>query len=65
MENQNKYLVFGAPIIQEDEIAEVVQSLRSGWIGTGPKVKRFEDNFKKYKGASYAVALVPVLRRCT
>jgi len=57
MGNQNKYLVFGAPIIQEDEIAEVVQSLRSGWIGTGPKVKRFEDNFKKYKGASYAVAL--------
>ncbi|PHQ80538.1 MAG: hypothetical protein COB69_05810 [Phycisphaera sp.] len=43
-------LVFGAPVIGEDEINEVVDSLRSGWIGTGPKVARFEDNFKQFKG---------------
>jgi dTDP-4-amino-4,6-dideoxygalactose transaminase len=31
-------LVFGSPLIGEDEIAEVTDSLRSGWVGTGPKV---------------------------
>ena len=36
------FLVFGAPSIGEEEIAEVVDSLAFGWIGTGPKVKRFE-----------------------
>jgi dTDP-4-amino-4,6-dideoxygalactose transaminase len=43
-------LVFGAPAIEEAEIAEVVDSLRSGWIGTGPKVARFESDFAAYKG---------------
>ena len=43
-------MVFGAPAIEEAEIAEVVDSLRSGWIGTGPKVTRFESDFAEYKG---------------
>jgi dTDP-4-amino-4,6-dideoxygalactose transaminase/glycosyltransferase involved in cell wall biosynthesis len=47
---RKKFLVFGAPVIEEEEINEVVDSLRSGWIGTGPKVARFEDNFKQFKG---------------
>ena len=39
---RESFLVFGRPVIGEAEIQEVVDSLRSGWIGTGPKVKRFE-----------------------
>jgi dTDP-4-amino-4,6-dideoxygalactose transaminase len=35
----------------------VVDSIRSGWLGTGPKVARFEDDFKGYKGAPHAAAL--------
>ncbi|HYE57701.1 MAG TPA: DegT/DnrJ/EryC1/StrS family aminotransferase, partial [Rhodothermales bacterium] len=51
------YLTFGAPCLGEEEIAEVVDSLRSGWIGTGPKVARLEALFCDYTGARFAVAL--------
>lgn len=54
---REKYLVFGSPLIEESEINEVVDSMRNGWLGTGPKVARFQDNFAKYVGADYAVAL--------
>jgi len=50
-------LVFGKPYIGEEEIKEVVDTLRSGWWGTGPKTERFEDNFKAYEGTKYAVAV--------
>ena len=53
----NDFLVFGAPLIEEAEVGEVVDSLRSGWLGTGPKVARFEEDFRTYKGASHAVAV--------
>ena len=51
------FIVFGAPFIEEAEIAEVVDSLRSGWLGTGPKVGRFEDLFRRYTGAEHAIAV--------
>ena len=51
------FLVFGSPRIEEDEIAEVVDSLRSGWLSTGPKVAKFEDMFRDYIGSRHAVAL--------
>ena len=51
------FLVFGSPRIEEDEISEVVDSLRSGWISTGPKVGRFEALFREYTGARHALAL--------
>jgi len=54
---REKYLVFGAPLIEEAEIAEVVDSLRSGWLGTGPKVVKFEQMFREYVGAEHAMAL--------
>jgi dTDP-4-amino-4,6-dideoxygalactose transaminase len=54
---RDRFLVFGSPIIEDDEIQEVVSSMRSGWLGTGPKVARFEEDFRKYKGADYAVAV--------
>jgi len=54
---RKSFLVFGSPRIEEDEIQEVVDSLRSGWIGTGPKVAKFEEMFREYVGAQYAVAV--------
>lgn len=51
------FLVFGSPLIEQEEIEEVVASLKSGWLGTGPKVHRFEEMFKQYKGTRYAMAL--------
>lgn len=45
------------PSIGEEEIAEVVDSLRSGWVTTGPKVKRFESEFAEYIGTSHAIAV--------
>jgi len=52
-----KYIVFGSPKIEEAEIREVVKTLRSGWLGTGPKVTQFENGLAKYVGAKYALAL--------
>lgn len=51
------FLVFGNPLIEQPEIDEVVDCLKSGWLGTGPRVKRFEEDFQKYKGARFAMAL--------
>lgn len=51
------FLVFGAPLIEEPEIEEVVECMRRRWIGTGPKVHQFEEQFKEYKGTKHAIAL--------
>lgn len=48
--DNDPYIVFGAPDIGEEEIAEVEACLRSGWLGTGPRVARFERDFAAYKG---------------
>jgi dTDP-4-amino-4,6-dideoxygalactose transaminase len=52
----NTFINFSPPAIGEDEINEVVDSLRSGWITTGPKVKEFENKICEYTGAKFAVA---------
>lgn len=57
MRDKNDFLVFGAPLIGEEEIEEVVACLRSGWIGKGPRVDALEEAFRDYRGASYAVAV--------
>jgi len=54
---QTDFLVFGAPRIGEEEIDEVVDTLRSGWIGFGPKCVRFEEDFAAYTRANHALAL--------
>jgi dTDP-4-amino-4,6-dideoxygalactose transaminase len=51
------FLVFGSPCIEIAEIQEVVASMTSGWLGTGPKVAKFEEDFKNYKDADYSVAV--------
>ena len=57
MRTKENFLVFSAPAIEDAEIQELVASLKSGWLGTGPKVARFEADFKTYKGARHAVAV--------
>ena len=54
---RDSFLVFGSPIIEEPEIQEVVECLRSGWISTGPRVGKFQELFKAYIGTKYAFAL--------
>lgn len=54
---RKSYLIFGSPKIEEEDIEGVVQTLRSGWIGTGPKVNEFEKEFAEYVGAKYAAAV--------
>ena len=51
------FLVFGSPHIGEEEIAEVADTLRSGWLSTGPRVHRFEEAFRNYIGCDYAIAV--------
>lgn len=48
--NQPDFLPFALPEIGDEEIAEVVDTLRSGWVTTGPKAKRFEQAFTDYLG---------------
>lgn len=43
-----KFLPFSIPYIGDEEISEVIDTLRSGWLTTGPKVKQFENDFQRY-----------------
>ncbi|HHW74097.1 MAG TPA: DegT/DnrJ/EryC1/StrS aminotransferase family protein [Firmicutes bacterium] len=51
------FLPFSPPSISEDEIKEVVDTLRSDWLTTGPKTKRFEEAFRERLGSPAALAL--------
>jgi UDP-4-amino-4,6-dideoxy-N-acetyl-beta-L-altrosamine transaminase len=62
LENQRlDFLPFSQPSIGEEEVSEVIDALRSGWITTGPKVKLFEEEFAKYIGCKHAI----VVNSCT
>ena len=54
---RKSFLPFSPPLIGEEEIAEVVDTLRSDWITTGPKVNAFEQAFAASVGAPEALAL--------
>ena len=54
---RKEFLSFSPPLIGEEEIEEVVKALRSGWITTGPRVDRFQSEFKDFIGADAALAL--------
>jgi dTDP-4-amino-4,6-dideoxygalactose transaminase len=54
---RSEFLIFGQPLIEQPEIDEVVDSLKKAWLGTGPKVARFENDFAAYKGVPTAVAV--------
>jgi dTDP-4-amino-4,6-dideoxygalactose transaminase len=47
---RDRFLVFGQPPIEQAEIDEVTDSLKKAWLGTGPKVARFEADFAAFKG---------------
>src|SRR5690242_8208970 len=51
------FLAFSPPLIGEEEIDEVVDTLRSDWLTTGPKTRRFEQDFARYVGGTDALAL--------
>src|SRR2546422_958630 len=51
------FLPFSRPALGDEEIAELVDSIRSGWITTGPKVDRFASQFAGYVGAPFAAAV--------
>jgi dTDP-4-amino-4,6-dideoxygalactose transaminase len=51
------FLPFSPPSIGEEEIEEIIDTLRSDWITTGPKVGRFEEEFAAFVGASSSLAL--------
>jgi dTDP-4-amino-4,6-dideoxygalactose transaminase len=55
--SQEEFIVFGSPLIEMEEIQEVVASMTSSWLGTGPKVAKFEQDFQNYKNANYTVAV--------
>lgn len=51
------YIVFGSPSIGDDEIAAVTATLKTAWIGTGPRVREFEGVFAAYAGAKHGIAV--------
>ena len=54
---ENMHIAFSPPDITEEEIAEVVDTLRSGWITTGPKTKLFEKKLAEYMETNRVVCL--------
>src|SRR5690348_18273574 len=53
---RTEFLPYGRQSIDEDDIQAVVETLRSDWLTTGPKVGEFEEAFASFVGAKYAVA---------
>ena len=53
----SEFIPFNKPALGEEEIRSVVETLRSCWLTTGPKVKTFEAEFARYIGSSHAVAV--------
>ncbi|MFN7985361.1 MAG: DegT/DnrJ/EryC1/StrS family aminotransferase [Vicinamibacterales bacterium] len=49
--------MFGKPDLRQPEIDEVVSALNTGWIGTGPRATRFEEQFAAYIGTPHAIAM--------
>ncbi|KEJ91642.1 DegT/DnrJ/EryC1/StrS family aminotransferase [Synergistes jonesii] len=54
---RKEFLPFARPSVSEEAIADVADSIRSGWLTMGPKTILFEKNFAGYVGASYALAV--------
>ena len=57
MKIREDFLSLAIPDISEEEISEVIDCLKSGWISVGPKVKQFEKEFAEYHNVKHAVAL--------
>src|SRR5262249_16665002 len=57
MPSDSKFIPFHIPALGVDEIRSVVETLESGWLTTGRKVKTFEEDFARYVAAKHAVAV--------
>ncbi len=55
--SKDRFLVFGAPAIEDADIEALVATMRSGWLGTGPQTARFEAEIARYKQSPHAVAV--------
>jgi dTDP-4-amino-4,6-dideoxygalactose transaminase len=53
----DEFLPFSRPVIGQDEIDEITDSIHSGWITTGPKAARFEEDLCRYNGAPHCLAM--------
>ncbi|WP_346877779.1 MULTISPECIES: DegT/DnrJ/EryC1/StrS aminotransferase family protein [unclassified Clostridium] len=51
------FLPYSVPLIDDDDINEVVETLKSGWVAKGPRTIEFEKRFAEYTGAKYAIAM--------
>src|SRR3954454_14007984 len=54
---EKRHVPFHRATIGQEEIDEVVETLRSGWLTSGPKTNRFENDFREYVGAPHALAV--------
>lgn len=54
---REKFLIFGAPRFFQKELKEMLETLRSGWWGTGPKCQQFEADFSKFCKVKHSVAV--------
>jgi len=54
---KKQFLPFSRPLIEEEDIREVTDTLRSGWLTTGPKTRQFEKEFAAFVGAKHAIAV--------
>jgi dTDP-4-amino-4,6-dideoxygalactose transaminase len=54
--SERPYIIFGSPLIGEDELAAVRRTLETCWIGTGPRVHEFQASFARYADARHALA---------
>ncbi|APZ96872.1 DegT/DnrJ/EryC1/StrS family aminotransferase [Fuerstiella marisgermanici] len=54
---RDTFLPFAPPLIGEEEIEEVIDTLRSGWLTTGPKTRRFADEFAEFTDAAAALTV--------
>jgi len=53
----SNFLPFALPLLGEEEISEVIETLRSGWLTTGPKTAQFENDFSEFIKVDYALAV--------
>ncbi|MCG6913217.1 DegT/DnrJ/EryC1/StrS family aminotransferase [bacterium BMS3Abin03] len=54
---KNDFLLFHKPFISEDEVDEIVDTVRSGWLSMGPKTIRFENKYSEYIGVQNSIAV--------
>ncbi len=57
MDTVKKYIYFHRPSFGVEEEKEILETLRSGWITTGERTKKFEADFERYTGAAHAIGL--------